>query len=228
MPEIHLTENYCISCQSPITDGVLRCETCKLFPPLFSKMRFLWDYHDEKVNTFIYSMKYRPSAALCIFAGKIMAEATCRLFKYPEWDLIIPIPISNQSLQERLFNQCLLMAREIFNHKAINISKVTYTALRHKGYNAVQASLSHSERLRNMKKVFRADSNLVKHKRILLVDDVVTTGATTNYACRELLQSGAESVDVIALARSEMWNDFRSQFHPVPGKLFRNSSNREN
>ena len=155
-------------------------------------------------------MKYRPSIKLCRWAGQQLAESLRELFGNTDWDLIVPIPSEPKSLRARGFNQCLLMAAEC----QVRLSKTQMTpfALLHQGYKHAQASLAPGRRLSNVRHAFLARP-WVAEKRILLVEDLVTTGATINCATWALLQAGAASVDVIALTRSHTNFEFRQELH---------------
>ena len=127
------------------------------------------------------------------------------------WDLIIPVPSSAASFYKRTFNQCALIALEILreHEKAKPDSRLDLISLRHTGKNPPQASLPHSRRLRNVRGAFQAVSESLRGASILLVDDVVTTGATSAAATAALLNAGCLRVDLVALARSTAWGEYR-------------------
>lgn len=211
---VSLTPPYCFRCQTPMLHYKFSsCPACRLFPPLFERLRYLWSYNDSAARALINCMKYRPADALAKVAGKIMANNIARLFTASKkWDLIVPIPSSKQSYKVRLFNQCAILARELRLIKPAEC-KIAYRTLRHVGYKEVQASLPHARRINNVKAAFFSCPHDVSGKSILLIDDVITTGATTSAACLSLLKSGAESVDILALARAEVWQEYRSRIY---------------
>lgn len=211
-PETEVLKKFCYRCHTPLFTNQQCCEMCKLFPPVFRIMRYVWEYHQPNAAEYIGCMKYAPSLNLCKLAGKILSDSLDILFPVQDWDLIVPIPGSKQSINRRLFNQCIVMAKQITRSHLCLQKKLNLYALKHCGYKEVQASLSHQERLRNVKGVFKGDPGQVEGKIILLIEDVVTTGATSNHACLELLRCGAEQVDVLTLSRSEIWNEFRGKF----------------
>ncbi len=183
------------------------CLLCRLIPLPFASIRYTWRYHG-KARRLIAAMKYRPSRALCREAGGSLTKALPHLGITLDHDLIIPMPSSPRSLARRGFNQCRVLAGplvETLCKKRIFRDDV----LENLGSRCAQASLPHSRRLTNVGRSFRADGRLVAGRRVLLIEDVVTTGATSAAAAIALLQNGAHSVDLLALARADSWLEHR-------------------
>ncbi len=116
-------------------------------------------------------------------------------------DVILPMPLSAQRLAERGFNQALLLAKALNPHKT---QALTLLKLRH---TARQSSLKRSERLLNLAGAlavspFRAAS--LRGQHVLLVDDVMTSGASLNTAAQVLKQAGVQSVKALVFARTEV------------------------
>lgn len=170
-------------------------------------MRFLWGYNGA-ARRLVNVMKYHPSPALCKVAGELLANALPSLELGSDFDLVVPIPSSRSNLILRGFNQCDILAEYVAAALEIDLD---YLALRHTKKITPQASLSHNERLQNMKNTFAVSSKKIIGKRILIVDDVITTGATTNSAAQALLRGGAAAVGVLALIRSDNWLNFRDK-----------------
>jgi len=200
----------CFRCFSPAPDldGGGICPACRLFPPPFDRLRHLWRYHGE-ARDLITIMKYRPSRALCLEIGRALAGAAPVLFGPPDWGAIVPVPASAASLRRRSFNQCLLFARAIRGALGSGAPPVRLDALRHFGRRPSQASLSRSRRIVNIRGAFSAEKKAVSGLRLLLVDDVITTGATAASAAIALLEAGAAGVDLIAAARAAAWQQYR-------------------
>ena len=209
-----LNTSTCIHCHSTTLESDFQCQACQMFPRIYRRMRYLWNYNSHNTRVFINCMKYKPSIKLAKKSGALLALELENLFPGADWDLIIPIPSAKQSIKERLFNQCAYIAEQIKLGSSIcKRTKLDLLCLKHLGYKCVQASLPHSQRFRNVRHSFRASEQAVRGKKILLIDDVITTGSTTTAACLELLNSGAEYVDVAALARSEIWHEFRARIY---------------
>ena len=202
--------SICFSIASDLNSDRV-CELCQRLPSPFRSIRFLWPYAD-RARDLIQRMKYRPSKRLCCLAGGFLARSFPLLFRTGYWHALVPIPASNASLQERRFNQCALLAATLeVSLRATRkpVPLLSLFALKHKGCKAPQASLNHSLRLTNVAYSFQAEQKEVSGRRILLIDDVITTGATSAAAAIALLEAGAKSVDLLALARSDAWQEYR-------------------
>lgn len=214
LPDFELEHGFrCRVCFSSnlMLDSSGLCRECRLTPPLFRHMRFLWGY-DGRARDLIHAMKYRPSPRLASLAGALLGSQVCELLPALDWNLIVPIPSSKGSLRERFFNQCIYIAKSIrrtlakeYRHEAT----LSIFSLRHLGYRKPQASLAHEQRIGNVRHTFAAAPKKVTGMKILLIDDVITTGATASAAAKALLQAGAVSVDLLALCRANTWSEHR-------------------
>ena len=119
---------------------------------------------------------------------------------YGSYDLLVPVPLHPKRLRERGFNQALLLGRAIGRTEGVSCAPFL---LRKTRWSSPQIHLSPGEREQNVKGSFAvADSGEIRGNRVLLIDDVMTTGSTVNECARELLKAGAGEVDVFALARA--------------------------
>jgi ComF family protein len=127
-----------------------------------------------------------------------------RLYPDTGHDVLVPVPLHPKRLRKRGFNQSLLLAREFSQRKgAPGVPLVLPRALVRARSTATQAGLSLSEREANIKGAFVVVSpGKIKGMRLLLVDDVLTTGATARACARALMDAGALRVDVLTLARA--------------------------
>ena len=116
----------------------------------------------------------------------------------PEVDGIVPVPLSIHRLRERGFNQSLLIASVISKQKGIPLMM---DSLIKKRVTPPQTGLSAKERRKNLKDALEVRGN-VRGLRILLLDDVMTTGATVRECAKHLMSAGAKEVIVMALARA--------------------------
>jgi predicted amidophosphoribosyltransferase len=173
-----------------------------------NRIRYIWEY-EGIARDFIRAMKYQPSPYLAYLAGEFLAQHLPLLFPSPSWDLVIPVPSSPAMLKKRLFHPCSEMTKGI--QKRVPGLTVRH-ALKHRGKRSPQAHRSHRERLQGLRHIFRInDPHRVTGKRVLLVEDVITTGATVAAACHALREAGVQSLDVIALAEARVWRRFRSR-----------------
>ncbi len=156
-------------------------------------------------------MKYRPSAALVSLLARSIAESTITLFSEHSWDSITAVPSSKESFLERGFNPALQIAKHI--KLKLKHTRLEPNLLQHRGSAAQQASLASSKRIENVRNSFAANANKVHGREILLVDDVVTTGATSTACALALLDAGAAQVDLFSLCRSGAWREQRHEIY---------------
>lgn len=117
-----------------------------------------------------------------------------------DYSLIIPVPLHSKRLRERGFNQSLILAREISKKFLIPLDFLT---LRRHMYTDAQINLGRKDREANVKGVFSVrDSEKIQGQRIILVDDVYTSGSTARECTRILMRNNAESVAILTLART--------------------------
>jgi ComF family protein len=115
-------------------------------------------------------------------------------------DLIMPVPLHSTRLRTREFNQSLLLADQVARHLTRPVSADN---LIRKVATDPQTTLSRQARMRNLRKAFAVrESHEIIDRRILLIDDVFTTGTTVNECAKTLKRAGAASVTVLTLART--------------------------
>lgn len=203
-------KSLCPKCFSPmISQGAAdsSCATCKLYPLPVNSMRYLWDY-DGLARDLIRTMKYRPSLRIAEICGMLLKESINTLFADTRWDFIVPVPASQLMLRKRLFHPCTEIATPVAKSLRIRVER----ALISNSKRAPQASLSHEARITGVRRLFAINQNVeIEDKRILVIEDVITTGATISAAARTLKQHGAAQIDVLAVARTHVWPRFRRQ-----------------
>jgi|YelNatPaOPRAMG01_1025707.scaffolds.fasta_scaffold05440_5 ComF family protein len=183
----------CKVCGSPLEEEGL-CYKCRTSPPYFSRARS-YALYDGVIRTAIIRFKFEKRRNLGIFLGKLLGEFILGL----KWDIdfIVPIPLSKERLRIRGFNQSEILAAEVCKILGAPLSLGLIRIKETKP----SINLNIEERLDNINRAFLlADTNL-KGKKILLIDDVYTTGATTNEASKTLLERGIKEVRVVTLAR---------------------------
>lgn len=141
----------------------------------------------------IHRLKYNDKRDIALTMAAMMEE----LLESRSFDIIVPVPISKRKLKKRGYNQTELISRElsdILDIPSINgIQRIKDTKS--------QVLLNEGMRWYNVKGAFRCDMDL-KNKSVLLIDDVITTGATIYYCAKELKGAGAEKVTAISFAKS--------------------------
>jgi ComF family protein len=151
------------------------------------------------IKTLVHELKYRGKENLAAILSKIMADFI-REYNLPlEYiDYIIPVPLHKIKLREREFNQAQLLGMHLAKEFNKEIVSDALVRIRH---TRTQTELKETERFANVEGCFSADRSLdLTGKNVLLVDDVLTTGATASEAAKALKGSGANKVLVLTLA----------------------------
>jgi ComF family protein len=175
-------------------------------PPAYACARTLYPYVPPLQDA-ICLLKYRGKVALVPSLSRLMIE---HLPTRDRVDVVIPVPLHSDRLRAREFNQSLLLAHRIARHLRLPLS---CTALVRLAASAPQTILSRKERLSNLRGAFAVpEPGLLTGKRILLVDDVFTTGATMNECARTLTQAGSGEVFALTLART-------MESHLIPDRI---------
>jgi len=172
-----------------------RCRACREKPPRFD--RALSPYRYEGVlEQAIHLFKYRRKDALAAPLADLMLAWVDRL---PPVDLVMPVPLHPSRLRTREFNQSLLLADRIARRLGLPLSFEHLERIRE---TKSQTALDRAGRARNVRRAFAVrNPDSLKDIRVLLVDDVLTTGATVNDCARALRRAGVASVTVLTLAR---------------------------
>lgn len=146
----------------------------------------------------LHKLKYRRDLGL----GEALAWPLARYVEHKlDWDvdMIIPVPLSPQRFAQRGYNQAALIAQPL---AMIIDRKYCANALKRVKETRTQVGLSQRERQENVRNAFCADQGRIKNGKVLLVDDVATTGATLSSAAQALLDAGACHVYALTLARA--------------------------
>lgn len=148
----------------------------------------------------MHLFKYAKKASLSKPLGLLTRETFFRFWDNDSVDLVVPVPLHVKRLRERGFNQAHLLIRRWAKEEGISFDGL---ALFRSRWTEPQTTLSRAERQKNIKGAFSVVSpQNIKGKRILLVDDVYTTGSTVNECAKVLAKADAEFVDVLTLARA--------------------------
>jgi ComF family protein len=168
-------------------------------PPVFARARAVTRFEDGPARQLVHRLKYGDRAELALAMGRWMARAGAELLD--EADLLVPVPLHWSRLAHRRFNQAAALAREIAKISGVPLE--TQLLVR-RTPTPPQVGLSRRMRARNMQGAFDAPLERrieLKNRRIVLVDDVMTSGATLNAAARALLRGGAAQVDALVFAK---------------------------
>jgi ComF family protein len=167
-------------------------------PPAYNRARAAVRY-DDIARKLVHALKYGDRVDLAPTMGRWMANAGRELLA--DADAIVPVPLHWRRQWARRFNQSALLAEIIAKPTA---SRVAHGALKRVKATPQQVGLGKAERAQNVQGAFRVPAEgraEVAGRKLLLVDDVLTSGATADACARALLRAGAASVDVLAFAR---------------------------
>jgi ComF family protein len=167
-------------------------------PPVYARARAVARY-EETARTLVHRLKYGDRLDTARALGAMLARAGAELAR--DCDLIVPVPLHRTRLWWRRFNQSMELARPVAETFGKPLDGSLLLRVKR---TAPQVGLSRNQRGLNLQGAFRVPPEArarLKGRRVLLVDDVVTTGATANAASRALLRGGASAVDVLAFAR---------------------------
>lgn len=198
-----MTKPFCCVMGTPFSvdmgDNFLSAEAIA-DPPPFESLRTVLLY-DELARKLVSSIKYSDRSDLLRWITKWMDVAGKELVETA--DMIIPVPLHPSRLRQRRFNQAGEMALRIARK---NSKEFLPEVLVRKKATRQQVGLSESQRARNVSGAFIVPQEMkihLKGKRVLLIDDVYTTGATCKAATRALKRGGAASVSVLVFAKVE-------------------------
>lgn len=190
-------EQNCISC---FEEGFIG-----LCPVCFKKIKrftsegniFSYGYYIGPLKDLILAFKYKEN----YLAGEIIANALCEVIEENnlKFDMVLYIPLSKKSMKKRGFNQCEILARKVCEKYNISISKNLIKIRETKE----QKLLSREERRENIINVFDIKNGKeIEKKNIILIDDVITTGATVLECEKVLKKYGAKTVKILTVAQS--------------------------
>ena len=188
---------WCDICGTPEVNGL--CDACAVSPPRYGKLRSIAFYHttlQQAIHLFKFEKK-RVFTQPLVQLINTHIPSDCDIAEY---DFVLPIPIHKKRLRERGFNQAALLADGIA--KAEDIPVLVDTLVR-KRHTVAQSSLDSAARQQNIVGAFGVrNPDIISGKRLLIIDDVFTTGATIREAVSELWTADPAEIDVLTLART--------------------------
>ena len=178
------------------------CGRCREQPPEFGMARAAFIYDHALVDV-IHCYKYKGKVQLAAPLGRLLRQTYVRFWADERVDAVLPVPLHGRRLRMRGFNQAELLVRR-WEDRSLDpqLPPVLPDVLRRVRATAPQAGLGRREREANIRSAFAVSRpEAIAGGHLLLVDDVITTGATAAECAAQLLKHGAARVDVLALAR---------------------------
>ena len=183
------------------------CRACRLAPPPFVKAIAVASYQG-RMRDLIHALKYERLRPVARGLGRMLADTLLQFaLELPGEMLVVPVPLHRSKNASRGFNQARVLAAETIaslrrRSSAIQLTLAPATLMRLRATES-QAGLTPRQRRLNVRGAFGVSAPAaVAGRHVLLIDDILTTGATARAASRALLQAGAESVWVATLARA--------------------------
>ena len=194
---VPLPEAHCPRCLQPfrgVSHSDHLCGRCLQTPPAFNRV-FAVGLYEQSLQRAVQSFKFNQRISLDRTLARLLDDS---IVPPPPVDLIVPVPLHVQDLKKRSYNQSLLLARELARLRKYPLHETLLLKTRQ---TAAQHQLSARQREANLAGVFRL-AERVDGLDVLLVDDVMTTGATVEHCSRVLLAGGAKQVYVAVIGRA--------------------------
>lgn len=202
---VFINDHKCKICGKPLEIGYVpdKCPECINNKHYFTKAISPLEYTGF-IKDVIYKYKYSKKPYMYKLLGSLMVQAFLDN-NIKNIDLIVPVPLHRSKMLERGFNQAELLGVYISKKFNIPIDSKNLCRIRK---TEIQNKLKKQERHKNVKNAFKIKKDdIFKGKRILLVDDIMTTGATVDECSRVLLRAGAKEVVVITVATGRQKNN---------------------
>lgn len=190
-------EPVCKRCGKPIGNARKEyCGDCDRKKHFFDSGKAVFVYQGA-VQHSLYRFKYANRREYAAFYGKMACIQYARWISRLGVDAIIPVPLHRKRRRERGYNQAELFAKEIGKRTGIPVeTKLLYRCINTRP----QKELNDQERKKNLKKAFTIAQNIVQLRKVLLVDDIYTTGSTVDAAAECLKVSGIQEVYVLCIS----------------------------
>jgi ComF family protein len=199
----YLCPPFCHFCGIPVGENIFEEKTSRCIECTSQRYYFKKGYtasiYDNLIKECIHSLKYNSHTYLGSTLGTVMSEYAKKFIPVEDIDLIVPVPLHWKKLRDRGFNQSVVLGSVLAEKTGVMF--VSKGISRTKSMPS-QVRLSRNERMHNLEGAFCVTKpEYFVNKRLLLVDDVFTTGATMNECARALIKSGAKEVSAFSLAR---------------------------
>ena len=200
--ELRIEGARCRSCGAPLPgfagDSGNICLECIRRPPPYSGAR-AFGYYSTEMRRAIHELKFEGRRPLVKLLAPLLADVFLESWQREDFDFITSVPLHPGRRRKRGFNQAELLSRSL----ARIIGLPELRTLRRAAATRSQVGLSDAQRLENVRNAFIcAHIDRAAGKRILLIDDVMTTGATAASASQALIDAGAEKVSVLTVVRA--------------------------
>ena len=188
---IYVREPRCKKCGKPVRyEEQEYCQDCRKQNFCYEQGRSIW-LHKEPVSASIYRFKYQNRRSYGKFYAKEMFRLYGELIRNWEIDLIVPVPLHWKRKRIRGYNQAEVVARYLGEYMRIPVDA---NVVKRTVYTEPQKQLDNKERRRNLKHAFELKKSWKTARKILLIDDIYTTGSTIDAISRVLCEKGRNKV----------------------------------
>lgn len=187
----------CMRCGKTIEDETEEyCRDCRTVPKSF-KRGFPAFFYEGAIKTSLYDFKYKNQRDYAEFYRDSILRIYGREIRELEFDGIVPVPVHPRKRKKRGYNQAELLAKELGKHLEVPV----YPRYLERCVDTdPQKELNDKERMENLKNAFKIRQNEIKLEKILLVDDIYTSGSTIEACTRILLSAGTKAVYYTSVA----------------------------
>jgi ComF family protein len=191
-----IKDPVCLKCGKELKDDENEyCYDCKKREHAYTQGAAVFAYNDG-IKQSIYRFKYKNRREYATFYAEEIYKSKKHLIRTWNPDVIIPVPLHRLKLRKRGYNQAQLIAEEL--GKLLKIP-VDHTYLIRKNNTKPLKELSDTDRMKNLQNAFQIVKNGVDYRKIMLIDDIYTTGSTVDECARMLFEAGAQKVYFICL-----------------------------
>lgn len=193
----------CAACDAFIHGRSLLCTGCAATVVRWERGGQPWalGHYGGALASLLLRLKYGKRPDLAPPIGQLLADVVCRHVAHGDVDLVVPVPVPYKRLVDRGYNQAALIARPVASRLS---SRFAPLALTRQDGSVKQAALNREQRLQNLHGAFTVRTpRAVESKRVLLIDDISTTGATLAACVAALDSAGARDIRCAVVARTE-------------------------
>ncbi len=191
-----IEEPRCKKCGKPIRQKEAEfCYDCEREDLCYEQGRSLW-IHKMPVSSSIYAFKYKNRRVYGEVYGREMAKTFRKIIRLWEIDVIVPVPLHRKKQKKRGYNQAEILAKEIGFRVGIPVDT---TLIKRKKNTVPQKEFTRKERKKNLKNAFEVTGK-VEGKRVLIIDDIYTTGSTIDSISILLKKAGAEKTYFLTIS----------------------------
>lgn len=193
---LYIESPRCLKCGKPVdNDETEICYDCSRTKHLYSQGVGVWAYTNE-IKQSIYRFKYHNKREYGEFYGQEIKKQYGSIIQGWGADVLVPVPLHKSKLRKRGYNQAEIIAVSLGEKMGIPVAP---DVLCRKKKTSAQKELNDKERLKNLENAFIITDNDVKYNKVILVDDIYTTGTTIDACARVLMEAGVKEVYYVSL-----------------------------